>query len=63
MNKLLKAAMAALLAVHVAKTVVRNRDWHDELSIFKVRDIIWIYYRDELYHNSFYILTCSISCL
>ena len=63
MNKLLKAAMAALLAVHVAKTVVRNRDWHDELSIFKVRDMIRIYHRCKFYNNFFHIVTCNISCL
>ena len=35
-KNLLKAALAALLAVHLAKTVARNVDWRDELSIFKV---------------------------
>ena len=34
----LKTLLAALLVVHVAKTVVRNTDWRDELSIFKVRE-------------------------
>ena len=34
----LKTLLAALLVVHVAKTVVRNTEWRDELSIFKVRE-------------------------
>ena len=37
-KKFLKTLLAALLVVHVAKTVVRNTDWRDELSIFKVRE-------------------------
>ena len=39
-KKFLKTLLAALLVVHVAKTVVRNTDWRDELSIFKVRGCI-----------------------
>ena len=48
-KNLLKAALAALLAVHLAKTVARNVDWRDELSIFKVRDMIRIYKHSILF--------------
>ena len=58
-KKFLKPLLAALLVVHVAKTVVRNTDWRDELSIFKVRGCIDIFgnEKDMLFisksHNCF----------
>ena len=34
-QKLLKFCLALLIATHAVKTVVRNQDWKDELTIFK----------------------------
>merc|ERR1719150_938702 len=34
-KKALKLVFSVLLTVHIAKTVARNIDWRDELSIFK----------------------------